>query len=285
MIVPHARRAQAARVLSGRDATAARRILAADPVANVMVAARVEQSGLDPWRLGAEMWGHPGSGDLSALCFSGANLVPIGADAEALAAFADRARRQGRRCSSIVGEADQVLGLWELLSSTWGTPRDIRHQQPLMEIRTAPAAPPHPDVRLVLGDEIDLFLPAAVEMYTEEIGFSPISSDGGGLYRARVAELIALKHAFALVVDGKVQFKAEIGAVAGDVCQIQGVWVDPAVRGRGLGVTGTAAVVAAAQRAIAPIVSLYVNVHNEPARRAYERVGFRTVGEFASVLF
>jgi hypothetical protein len=154
-----------------------------------------------------------------------------------------------------------------------------------MEIRTAPTAPAHPDVRLVYGDEIDLFLPAAVEMYTEEIGFSPISSDGGGLYRARVAELIALKHAFALVENGKVQFKAEIGAVAGDVCQIQGVWVDPAMRGRGLGVTGTAAVVAAAQRSIAPIVSLYVNVHNEPARRAYERVGFHTVGEFASVLF
>jgi predicted GNAT family acetyltransferase len=46
-----------------------------------------------------------------------------------------------------------------------------------------------------------------------------------------------------------------------------------------------AAVVEAARRDIAPIVSLYVNDFNVAARRSYERVGFREVGTFASVLF
>jgi predicted GNAT family acetyltransferase len=32
-------------------------------------------------------------------------------------------------------------------------------------------------------------------------------------------------------------------------------------------------------------VSLYVNDFNAPARAAYERVGFREVGRYASVLF
>jgi len=35
----------------------------------------------------------------------------------------------------------------------------------------------------------------------------------------------------------------------------------------------------------APTVSLYVNAFNEPARRVYERLGFRRVGTFATVLF
>jgi predicted GNAT family acetyltransferase len=46
-----------------------------------------------------------------------------------------------------------------------------------------------------------------------------------------------------------------------------------------------AAVVEECRRSIAPLVSLYVNDYNAPARRAYERVGFRTVGTFMSVLF
>jgi len=36
---------------------------------------------------------------------------------------------------------------------------------------------------------------------------------------------------------------------------------------------------------IAPIVSLYVNAHNEPARRAYARVGFEEIGTFSTVMF
>jgi predicted GNAT family acetyltransferase len=46
-----------------------------------------------------------------------------------------------------------------------------------------------------------------------------------------------------------------------------------------------AAVVTEARRAIAPVVSLYVNNFNAPARAAYQRAGFRQVGEFMSVLF
>jgi len=262
-----------------------REILNRDRVANVMVAARVDAAGLDPWRLGAEVWGYPATGEPRSFCFSGANLVPVGAAAEALGAFAERARKQGRRCSSIVGEATGVLGLWELLSPHWGPARDVRDDQPLMVIEGPPAVAGHPDLRPVRPDEIELFLPAAIAMYTEEIGFSPIGPDGGQLYRARVVELIAEGRAYALIRDGVVQFKAEIGAVADDTCQIQGVWVDPSLRGQGLGVSGTAAVVRAAQRDVAPVVSLYVNAHNVSARRAYDRVGFRVVGAFASVLF
>jgi len=36
---------------------------------------------------------------------------------------------------------------------------------------------------------------------------------------------------------------------------------------------------------IAPIVSLYVNDFNAPARAAYQRVGFTESGTFMSVLF
>ncbi|WP_415803386.1 GNAT family N-acetyltransferase, partial [Isoptericola cucumis] len=82
-----------------------------------------------------------------------------------------------------------------------------------------------------------------------------------------------------------VAFKAELGAVAGGVAQVQGVWVAPALRGRGLAAPGMAAVVTAARRDVAPVVSLYVNAYNAPALATYRRVGFEQVGTFATVLF
>ncbi len=273
------------RVLDDRDLPAVRNLLAHNPVADVFVASRVGAAGLDPWRLGAEIWGHVVNGQLTSACYSGANLWPVGATVASARVFAERARRQGRRCSSIVGAADGVLEMWRHLEPAWGPARDVRADQPLLAISSAPAVAPDPGVRRVRPDEVDTLLPACVAMFTEEIGVSPVGGDGGALYRARVAEFVNQGRAFARIEDGRVLFKAEIGAVAGGVGQIQGVWVDPAVRGRGLAAAGTSSVVAIAQATIAPMVSLYVNEYNHPARRAYARAGFRRVGTFASVLF
>ncbi|MFJ1758005.1 GNAT family N-acetyltransferase [Kitasatospora sp. NPDC088134] len=278
----------ATRVLETPDLDAALEILHRDPVANAFVATRVEAVGLDPWRLGGEMWGwYDAEGRLDALCYAGANLVPVNAGPEAVRAFAERARRQGRRCSSIVGPADSTAALWALLERSWGPARDVRAHQPLMataEPVTAVAA--DPQVRRVRRNEIEALMPACVAMFTEEVGISPLAGDGGLLYQARVAELVSTGRSFARFdEDGKVVFKAEIGAVTVGACQIQGVWVAPEHRGRGHSETGMAAVVNTALAEVAPVVSLYVNDFNLRARAAYRRVGFREVGAFMSVLF
>jgi predicted GNAT family acetyltransferase len=274
----------AARLLTGSDLAALRPLLDRDPVANCFVTSRVEVAGLDPWRLGAELWGY-GAPRLEAACFAGANLVPVGDAPAALAAFADRARRQGRRCSSIVGPAPAVAALWDRLEPHWGPAREVRASQPLLSTRRPPAVCGDPRVRRVGLAELDLLMPACVAMFTEEVGTSPLGNDNGAAYRARVRDLVLGGRAFARIEGGEVVFKAELGAVSARACQVQGVWVHPAHRGRGLGTAGTAAVVAEALRSVAPVVSLYVNDYNVPARRAYQRVGFENVGTFSSVLF
>ncbi|MER5552708.1 GNAT family N-acetyltransferase [Streptomyces sp. NPDC002793] len=274
------------RVLDPGELPDALAILESEPVDNAFVTSRVQVAGLDPWRLGGEMWGWYADGRLRSLCYSGANLVPICATPEAVRAFADRARRAGRRCSSIVGPAGPTAELWRLLEPSWGPAREVRPNQPLMVTdRTSAEVAADPLVRRVRKEEMDILMPACVAMFTEEVGISPLAGDGGLLYQARVAELITTRRSFARIEDGRVLFKAEIGAATPRACQIQGVWVAPEARGQGLSETGMAAVLRYALSDVAPVVSLYVNDYNTAARKAYRRVGFRETGAFMSVLF
>ncbi|UGY93887.1 GNAT family N-acetyltransferase [Streptomyces gobiensis] len=274
------------RALGPQDLDQALGVLHREPVNNAFVTARVHVSGLDPWRLGGEMWGWYQDGRLESLCYAGANLVPICAGPDAIRAFAERARRQGRRCSSIVGPAQPTGALWSHLEPHWGPAREVRRHQPLMVTSSlATQIAPDPYVRRVRKDELDLVMPACVAMFTEEVGISPLVGDGGLVYQARVAELVGAGRSFARVENGRVIFKAEIGATTPQACQIQGVWVAPDRRGEGLSETGMAAVLRYALTEVAPVASLYVNDFNTAARAAYRRVGFQEVGAFMSVLF
>jgi uncharacterized protein len=273
------------RLLDERDRNAVLAICDRDPVTNVFVSSRVRALGLEPGRLGAQMWGHAPKGELESLCYAGANLVPVAATPDAVAAFAERALRQERRCSSVVGPAAEVQALWALLRPRWGPARDVRPVQPVMVTAGPPLVPPDPLVRRVRMEELDILWPACVAMFTEEVGVSPTIGDGGASYRARLEQLIRGGRAFARIEHGKVIFKAEIGAVTPQACQVQGVWVRPERRGEGLAAPGMAAIVVEAARSIAPLVSLYVNDYNHPARAAYRRVGFTETGRFMSVLF
>lgn len=254
-----------------------------------MVSSRVETAGLDPWRLGGELWALDararGAGRINGLCFSGPNLIPLRGDEGAMRAFADRALRRGRECSSLVGPSAKVLSLWDELAGDWGPPREIRAQQPLMALDRLPSTPCDPLVRRVRPHELERYLPAAIAMFIEEVGIDPRSGDGGVSYRARVAELINAGRAFARFDGGEVVFKAEIGALSATVGQIQGVWVHPAHRGEGIGTIGTAAVASRLVTGMGRTASLYVNSYNAPAIAVYRKIGFRQVGEYATVLF
>jgi predicted GNAT family acetyltransferase len=184
-----------------------------------------------------------------------------------------------------VGPVDLVGELWDMLAPYWGPPRAIRSAQPVMATSTVPPVTADHRVRRVRMDEFDVVYPACVAMFTEEVGVSPNTGDGGVLYRARVAELIRAGRAFARIEDGRVMFKAEVGAVTPHACQVQGVWVPPDLRGQGLSVHGMAALVEESLRSIAPTVSLYVNDFNTRARATYRRVGFSEIDTFMSVLF
>ena len=209
-----------------------------------------------------------------------------GAERASAAAFAERARRAGRRCSTIVGPAASVAPLWELLAPRVGPgPRPPAPPAAAGHRRRRPRSPPSRGCGRCAPTSSRPCCRPRSRCSPRRSGVSPLRVDGGAGYRARVTELVRAGRSLAWIEQGEVLFKAEIGAVSRAACQVQGVWVTPGCRGRGIGAAGTAAVVEYARAPIAPVVSLYVNDFNAPARAAYRRVGFRDVGQYASVLF
>ncbi|MGD9620501.1 MAG: GNAT family N-acetyltransferase [Mycolicibacterium sp.] len=264
-----------------RDIAAVRQVLDEDPVASCMVAARVAEHGIQPSEIGGELWTRRRANE--SLCYAGANLIPLRGSGNDLNAFADKAMSQARRCSSLVGRADLVLPMWRRLEHVWGPARDVRTHQPLLALSGPPACPIDSAVRPVRIEELDAYLVAAIDMFIGEVGVDPRLGDGGRGYRRRVAGLITTGRAWARFERGQVVFKAEVGSQSPAVGQIQGVWVHPEWRGRGIGTAGTAAL-AGAIVGSGRIASLYVNHFNTVARATYARIGFNEVGTFATVL-
>lgn len=258
-------------------------LCAQDPMTNVFVAARIQEGGL---AYGGSLLGIEEGDQLKSMCWVSANVVPVSCDADALDIIATKLRRQRRRCSSVFGAADQVLPLWERLSRHWGQPRSLRLEQPMLALTVPPVAAGHPidaRVRPATEHEVDLVLPASAAMFTEEIGYPPfVGSDRD--YRSLVGALIRAGQTFVIVEGDRIIFKADVGSLAGGVAQIQGVWVAPDHRGRGIAAPAMNAVVQLVMESLAPVVTLYVNGYNEPALRAYRRAGFEQVGLFATVI-
>jgi predicted GNAT family acetyltransferase len=274
------------RTLAAADLSSLRAMLDADPFSNAVLAARLDAvSTLEPRRMGGEVLGIGPNGAATAACYSGGNLLPVGGDPPAWNEFGEYLGSRRRMCSSIVGPAETVSVLWSALSRHWAAPRAVRACQPLLVLDRRAQVAPDPLVRHARIAELDRYLPAAAAMFGEELGMGPLTGSSRVAYRSRLAELIVAGRAFVRVDEcGEVVFKAELAAVSRYTSQVQGVWVRPDCRGRGIASGAMAAVIEHALR-IAPTVSLYVNDFNLAGRRLYERLGMRQIGTLSTVLF
>lgn len=280
------------RILDDKDTAALYRLSAQDPVSNCYVLSLLASGrGAGPVRdisrgvfLGIDSLSQPE--ELVAACWVGSNVIPIEADLSSGEVFGSALLSLRRRFGSIFGPASAVRGIWSTLRFGPQQARSLRPHQPLLTTSEPSSISPNPDVRPAQKEDLDLVIPASAEMFTEELGFSPLRQ-GVASYRNRIDQLINRGHCMVEIDDAEwahVVFKADFGVVTQQCVQLQGVWIDPRYRGEHRAAPALASVVNHAL-GLAPVVSLYVNDYNTFALMAYRRVGFRPYGEFATVLF
>ncbi len=271
-----------------RDVGDALELCALDPVANVVPAMYLEtaaRSGIVPAGLWVVRRRGRGVRGLVGVLWCGANLTavlptqePETDDVRAQVASTIVARLS--RPAALVGDAELTLDLWARLESWWGPARQLRPSQVSMAIDHDPdlvsGSPMESEpMRRASMEDYAPLLPAAAHMFMGEVGYDPLQH-GREAYEDRLAHLVRAGRSYIVYgeVNGKrdIVFKAEVGVVGGGVAQIQGVWVQPSLRGQRLGSIGMAELVRHVRADHAGIVSLYVNDFNTPRDRGV-RVG------------
>jgi ribosomal protein S18 acetylase RimI-like enzyme len=216
-------------------------------------------------------------GKVTALCHSGANLVPSGEGCEAFAKLAVHSKAR-----MIIGEARAVGDLWRAAADGMPEPREDRPGQPVYAITDAPE-PGESGVRAARLDDLDILVPACAAAHELELGIDPLARDAEAFYW-RTSTQVEEGRSWLWVEDGVVLFKAEASAWTPHAVQIAQVWTDPGARGRGYATRGLADLCRLLLE-WAPVVTLFVRSENDAAIGLYEKVGMRKVLEYRSVLF
>jgi len=216
-------------------------------------------------------------GRLVALCHVGANVVPSGREAARFAA--ETAESEPRM---IVGEERAVSELWEAARASLPKPLDDRPGQPVYQLEAAPP-PGGSGLRAATLDDLDLLVPAAAEAYREEVGIDAYARDPA-LFEWRTRVQVEQGRSWLWREEGRVLFKAEASAWTEAAVQLQQVWVDPDLRGRGYA-TRALADLCGQLLASTPIVCLFVRPENAAAIALYERIGMRETLRYRSLIF
>jgi RimJ/RimL family protein N-acetyltransferase len=222
---------------------------------------------------------------LTGVAFFGRQVVLASEDDATTVAFAEFAReRHGERM--IVGPRRTIERFWSLLAPHHAPPRVVRKRQFVMAIDRNSLRPPEAEPAVVARrarmDEWTAVADNSAMMIAQELEYDPRRSSPE--FTANVRSMIERGLWWVGDSYGRLCFFCNIGPWSAQTAQLQGIWTPPELRGRGL---ATAALGALCKHLLelSPTLSLYVNDFNTAAIRLYERVGFRTVAEFQTLLF
>lgn len=222
-------------------------------------------------------------GSITGVGYFGRQVVLAAADNATIEAFSAIGRKH-RRERMIVGPRDTVARYWERVARGHVAPRVVRDRQFVMMLERSSLVAPklHVVARRARMDEWPSVADNSAQMIGQELEYDPLRSSPE--FTANVRAMIERGMWWVGESLGRLCFFCNIGPWSTQTAQLQGIWTPPELRGRGL---ATASLAAVCQRllALSPTLSLYVNDFNASAITLYERVGFRKVSEFKTLLF
>ena len=117
------------------DIDQVRSIALKDPVSNCFFLSKLEDLQHNLWSTQNEISVFENNSVIESALYNGANIVPLETSADSRVAFAQYLLDSPRRASSIVGDRQEVLDLWNLIRPFWHKPREIRENQPLLNLK------------------------------------------------------------------------------------------------------------------------------------------------------
>jgi predicted GNAT family acetyltransferase len=138
------------------------------------------------------------------------------------------------RTHMILGEKESVEQFWNYYADE-GQQMRLACRELLFELRQAMQVREEVEgLRRATIDDLDQIAPVQAAMAEFESGVNPMEKDPEG-FRARCARRIEMGRVWVLEQAGRIVFKADVQAHTPDVVYLEGIWVSPAERGKGIG--------------------------------------------------
>jgi predicted GNAT family acetyltransferase len=255
--------------------------LAERPLHTVIMASFVRDNGLvSPLNRGTFYACRDEEGRLRGVALIGHATMVEARTEEALAAFA-RLARESRTGHVILGEKEKVGRFWNYYATEEESPRLLCREM-LLEQRWPVAVQEEvKGLRLATADDLELVMPVQAELAYEESGVNPLERDPEG-FRRRCARRIEMGRVWVWVEDGRLIFKAEIISETPEVIYLEGIWVNPAERGKGYGLRCMSQM---GRELLGRVdsLSMLVNERNSKALSLYRRAGYKQRGCYDTI--
>jgi ribosomal protein S18 acetylase RimI-like enzyme len=200
----------------------------------------------------------------------------------AIQAFAALARRENSP-HLLMGEHNAVERFWSYYSSNDESPRLVCPITFLQRRERFPEQTELPGLRPATREDLEPVVQAQAAMACEISGVDPLKKDPAG-FRERYLRRIEMKRVWVVIENGQLIFKTDIIADTPQAIYIEGVYVRPADRGKGVGhrcVTALGRILLKRSKAI----YLFVENENTPTQSFYLNLGFTPAGQYDLLYF
>jgi len=214
-------------------------------------------------------------GDLEGVALIGHSTLIESRSEGAMKAFARKAKDERVVINLIMSEHEDALKFWQYYAGT-AEPR-LTCTELLFEtgfpmlVRDCEF-----DVRTARADELEQVAEAHAEVAFIESGADPMIKDREGFLQ-RAARRIEMGRTFVVFENGRLLFKADIIAEADDIVYLEGIYVAPEGRGKGIGSKCLSRLkLMLLERA--DKICMLSNERFENAHRSFEKAGFTVTG-------
>jgi len=244
------------------------------PVNTVIMTSFVRDNGLESADNRGKFYGYRGTdGMLEGVALIGHTTLIESRSTDSLHAFAIIARQSETPIHIMMSDGKTIETFWQYFTGDNRQPR-LTVTELLFELNFPFLVQECKwNVRLAKADELEQIAEAHAEVAFIESGVDPLIKDREGFLK-RTLRRIEKERTFVVFENGKLLFKADIVAETSDVYYLEGIYVAPEMRGKGIGASCLAKLsVHLLNRK--QHICLLSNVEFTNAHRSFEKAGYK----------
>lgn len=257
--------------------------LSTPSLTNVIMSGFIRDNGVaSPMNRGRFYACHNERKELTGVALIGHTTLFEAFDEDAVQAFASLARENTSN-HLLMGEHDAVRQFWTNYAVNGESPRLVH---PVLFLQRRDPFKKHISVeglRLATRNDLEEIVLAQAAMAFETSGVNPLAKDPAG-FCVRYLRRIENNRVWVLMKDGRLIFKVDVTSESPDVAYLEGVYVSPEERGKGLGRSCLQAIgniLFERKKAI----YLFVEEENTRLQSFYFNLGFSAGGNYDLLYF